>query len=237
MSVRSLPEASLSSVARTRRRSLRLAALALLLVPVALAGQTMLVRAQAATGDAAKGKVTFDKVCATCHGAQAQGNKALAAPALWQQESWYMVAQIQKFKSGVRGSHAKDTQGAQMKAMVVQLKDDAAIADVVAYIKTLKGTAPAATITGGDAAAGKATYTKVCAACHGPAAKGQLALKAPALAGQADWYMVTQLTKFRAGIRGADPRDVTGAQMKGMAVSLPNDKAVTDVVTYIASLK
>lgn len=219
------------------RRMVRSLVLLGVLVFGALATAVALASAQAAAGDAAKGKAIYDKVCVTCHGPQAGGNKALAAPALWQQEGWYMVAQLQKFKSGARGSHPKDTQGAQMKAMVVQLTDDAAIANVVAHIKTLKGTAPTAELKGGDAAAGKATYTKVCAACHGPAAKGMQALKAPALAGQADWYMKAQLDKFRTGVRGADPRDVTGAQMKGMAVSLPNDQAVLDVVTYIATLK
>lgn len=218
------------------RRIVRLVGLVLMLASPSLAATSALVTPQAGAGNAAKGKPVFDKVCVTCHGALAQGNKALGAPALWQQEPWYLVAQIEKFKSGARGSHAKDTGGAQMKAMVAQLTDAAAVANVVAYIKTLKGPAAVAALKG-DAVAGKATYTKVCAACHGPAAKGQLALKAPALAGQADWYMVLQLTKFRAGIRGTDPRDVTGAQMKGMAASLPNDKAVTDVVTYIASLK
>lgn len=218
------------------RRLVRSVSVALLLASCSLATYAAIASAQAAAGDAAKGKLMFAKVCVTCHGALAQGNKALGAPALWQQEPWYLVAQIEKFKSGARGSHAKDTGGAQMKAMVAQLTDAAAVANVVAYIKTLKGPAQVAALKG-DAVAGKATYAKVCAACHGPAAKGQLALKAPALAGQADWYMVTQLTKFRAGIRGTDPRDVTGAQMKGMAASLPNDKAVTDVVTYIASIK
>ena len=217
-------------------RVLRACGLALLLTSVSLAGYSAIATAQAGAGDAAKGKLIFNKVCVTCHGAQAQGNKALGAPALWQQESWYLVVQLEKFKSGARGSHAKDTGGAQMRPMAAQLTDAAAVANVVAYVRTLKGTPPVAELKG-DAVAGKATYTKVCAACHGPAAKGQLALKAPALAGQADWYMMTQLTKFRAGIRGTDPRDVTGAQMKGMAASLPNDKAVADVVTYIASLK
>lgn len=218
------------------RRFIRLLSLVLVLASPSLAAPSALVTPKAGGGNAALGKPLFDKWCVTCHGPQAAGNKALAAPSLWQQEPWYLVAQLEKFKSGARGSHAKDTGGAQMRPMAAQLTDAAAVANVAAYIKTLKGTAPVAELKG-DAVAGKATYTKVCAACHGPAAKGQLALKAPALAGQADWYMMTQLTKFRSGIRGADPRDVTGAQMKGMAASLPTDKAVADVVTYIASLK
>ncbi len=217
------------------RRITVAAGLMLILVSSSLAGSSALTSATAAS-DPTKGKLLFDKTCVTCHGAKADGNKALGSPSLWQQEPWYLVAQLQKFKSGARGSHPKDTGGAQMKPMVAQLPDAAAIADVVAYIKTLKGTAAVATLKG-DAVAGKATYAKVCAACHGPAAKGMLALKAPALAGQSDWYMLGQLQKFRAGIRGSDPRDVTGAQMKAMAGSLPNDQTVTNVVTYIASIK
>lgn len=218
------------------RPAARPLALALAFTLAGLAGAVALASAQAAAGDAVKGKVMFTKVCVTCHGPQAQGNKALGAPALAQQEPWYLVAQLQKFKSGARGSHAKDTGGAQMRPMAAQLTDAAAVANVVAYIKTLKPTASVASLNG-DAVAGKATFTKVCAACHGPAGKGMLALKAPALAGQADWYMITQLTKFKAGIRGADPRDVTGMQMRPMAAQLTTDKMVTDVVTYIASLK
>lgn len=218
------------------RRLRRAVRLVLMLTSCSLASYSAIAAAQAGAGDPAKGKVLFEKICVTCHGAQAQGNKALGAPSLWQQEPWYLVAQLEKFKSGARGSHAKDTQGALMRPMAAQLPDAAAMANVVTYIKTLKGSAPVAELKG-DAAAGKATFAKVCAACHGPAGKGQFALKAPALAGQADWYMVAQLQKFRASIRGTDPRDVTGAQMKGMAASLPNDQAVTDVVTYIASIK
>jgi cytochrome c oxidase subunit II len=218
------------------RRFLRAAAATLVIGSLSLASYAALATAQAAAGDAAKGQVMFAKVCVTCHGAQAQGNKALSAPALAQQEPWYLVAQLVKFKSGARGAHPKDTQGALMRPMAAQLVDAAAIANVVAYIKTLKPTPQVAALKG-DAVAGKATFTKVCAACHGPAGKGMLALKTPALAGQADWYMVTQLNKFKAGIRGADPRDVTGAQMRPMAAQLKDDAAVANVVTYIASLK
>ena len=51
---------------------------------------------------------------------------------------WYMVRQLQNFKSGVRGAHPEDQLGYQMTAMVSALADDDAINDVVAYINTLK---------------------------------------------------------------------------------------------------
>jgi cytochrome c553 len=59
-----------------------------------------------------------------------------------------------------------------------------------------------------------------CSACHGAAGQGNAALGAPALAGQGAAYLERQLQHFKAGIRGADPRDTQGAQMKPMAGAL-----------------
>jgi cytochrome c oxidase subunit 2 len=87
----------------------------------------------------------------------------------------------------------------------------------------------------GDAAKGKTLYG-TCAACHGVNAEGNPALNSPALTGLQDWYMVRQLKNFKDGIRGSDPKDVFGAQMRPMAMTLPNDQAMEDVVAYIRSL-
>jgi cytochrome c553 len=51
---------------------------------------------------------------------------------------WYLVRQLQYFKTGPRGTHPGDEYGFQMTSMVTALKDDQAINDVVAYINTLK---------------------------------------------------------------------------------------------------
>ncbi|MCB9679403.1 MAG: c-type cytochrome [Alphaproteobacteria bacterium] len=87
----------------------------------------------------------------------------------------------------------------------------------------------------GDSAKGKSLYT-TCAACHGPEGAGMEALKAPPIANLEAWYIESQLTKFRKGIRGAHPKDTTGAQMAPMAKSLADDQAVTDVAAYITTL-
>jgi cytochrome c553 len=49
----------------------------------------------------------------------------------------------------------------------------------------------------GDAAKGKTLYQQKCVSCHGANAEGKAAQKAPKLAGQHDWYLVTQLKNFR----------------------------------------
>lgn len=88
-------------------------------------------------GNAEQGKTLYTS-CAACHGAKAEGNAVLNAPALTTTEDWYQARQIQLFRKGLRGAHADDTYGQQMRPMANVLKDEAAIRDVVAYIDTLK---------------------------------------------------------------------------------------------------
>ena len=89
-----------------------------------------------AAGDPAKGQALF-ATCGACHGANAEGMEALNAPKLAGQEEWYIVRQLQNFKTGVRGSNPKDVYGMQMAPMSQLLTDDQAMADVAAYIKSL----------------------------------------------------------------------------------------------------
>ena len=170
-------------------------------------------------------------VCAACHGAQAEGNPAMNAPKLSGQADWYLRRQLHLFKSGARGTHEKDVFGKTMAPMAATLADDAAIDNVVAYIKTLPDT-PAPPTLKYDTAHGRDLYL-TCGACHGPAGQGIQATNAPRLKGMSDWYMVTQLNNFRQGIRGAHAQDMYGPQMAAMAASLVDDRAVNDLVAYI----
>jgi len=88
-------------------------------------------------GDASRGKTHY-AACAACHGATAEGNPALNAPALSTTGDWYQVRQLELFKEGLRGAHADDTYGQQMRPMAGVLADDAAIRDVAKYINSLK---------------------------------------------------------------------------------------------------
>ena len=62
-------------------------------------------------------------------------------------------------------------------------------------------------------------------------------MKAPRLAGLDDWYLATELKKFKGGVRGADPRDEEGSAMAPMAQSLANEKVIRDMAAYISTLK
>jgi cytochrome c oxidase subunit 2 len=157
------------------------------------------------------------------------------APRLSGQGGWYLKRQLQSFKSGIRGTHDKDVFGKMMAPMAATLADDAAIDNVVAYIRTLPDKPAPATVNG-NVKGGEATYV-TCAACHGADGRGIQATNAPRLKGMSDWYMVTQLNNFRQGIRGSHPRDLFGRQMSSMAASLTDERATNDLIAYIGTLR
>lgn len=174
--------------------------------------------------------------CVACHGQDAEGNAALKAPRINYLAPVYIVAQLQKFRDGLRGGPSDSDSARQMAAIAASLEDDQAMYDTAAYIDTLESSAPAATIEG-DVEQGRGYYQQFCAACHGPAAGGNLALNSPRLAGGDDWYLLAQLHAFRDGVRGSHPQDRTGKQMRAMAGVLPDDRAIAAVVAYIQTLQ
>lgn len=185
-----------------------------------------------AQGDAVAGQALF-ATCAACHGAQAQGNVALNAPKLSGQSAWYLERQLRAFKQGARGTHDQDTFGKMMAPMAATLADDAAIANVVAYIASLPDT-PAAPTIQGDIHAGMERFA-TCASCHGAGGRGIAATNAPRLRGMSDWYMARQLRNFRDGVRGSHPGDAYGSQMALVAGMLKDDAEIGDILAYINS--
>ena len=90
-------------------------------------------------------------------------------------------------------------------------------------------------IDSGDPERGKSLYTP-CAACHGAQAEGLKALDAPSLTKVSDWYLLTQMQHFKAGIRGSNPNDITGQRMRPMSMVLVDDQAIKDVIAYVMTL-
>ena len=198
---------------------------------------TMLLSGVKATAESSieAGKAAYG-VCASCHGDQAQGNEALQAPRLTHLQPVYIAAQLQKFKSGIRGGTGSSPAAMQMAGIAATLADEQAMHDVAAYIVSLDNT-PATVTVAGDLGMGGDYYNQFCGACHGAAAEGNPALNSPALAGAGDWYLMAQLQAFREGTRGRHPDDRTGKQMRAMAGVLPNEQAMRDVVAFITSLQ
>ena len=88
-------------------------------------------------GDAQAGQALY-AVCSACHGPAGAGNEAVKAPRIAGVDASYLALQLEKFKSGVRGSSPSDVQGLLMRTATAPLSDEKAVRDVVAYIGTLK---------------------------------------------------------------------------------------------------
>ncbi len=186
----------------------------------------------AAAADLERGEALFD-LCTQCHGADASGNEEFLAPSIAGLGEWYIAAQLRLFQKGGRGTHFDDIAGMRMRPMALTLFNDADVDAVAAYAASLPSVKLERTLDG-DAARGQAGYA-VCSGCHGMDAAGNQAVNAPSLR-TSDWYLYRQLQNFKAGVRGTNPVDTFGIAMRPMAMTLPNDEAMRDVVAYIMSL-
>lgn len=169
--------------------------------------------------------------CAACHGAEGAGNQSMRAPGIANLADWYIERQLVNFREGIRSVDTEHTEAVQMQQLVANL-DDAEIRNLAAQIAAfpdVKSELPAA----GDRSIGRDYYYHQCGSCHGPAAVGNEILGAPGLAGLSEWYLSSQLEKFRSGKRGQHQADVYGAQMVFMMKKLTNSEELQDIVAYL----
>lgn len=115
------------------------------------------------------------------------------------------------------------------KEQAVDSKADAAVTEAADEVITEAEAASAALDKG------KALYTP-CITCHGANGEGNAALNAPGIAGQSETYLVRQLWEFKKGLRGAEEGDLSGAQMRPMAMALPDGTAIANVAAYVSSM-
>jgi cytochrome c553 len=88
-------------------------------------------------GNAGAGAERYNSVCVACHGANGEGNELLKSPPIVQLNDWYLVQELQNFKAGSRGADPADIWGTTMRINTLAL-DDQAMADVIAYVQTLR---------------------------------------------------------------------------------------------------
>jgi cytochrome c oxidase subunit 2 len=192
--------------------------------------------------------------CAPCHGENGEGNPTQIAPAIAGLPSWYVEQQLLNFRGGIRGAHFDDLGGMRMKPMAValpcpridtkdptKLKTDPAcegrddVHDMAEYVASLPAPPRMAGTLSASPSAGRQLFA-TCAACHGVDGAGNAAMKAPPIAGAADWYVYTQLKNFKHGVRGGNPRDTQGMIMAGIAKGLPDDAALRNVAQFVSEL-
>jgi len=202
-------------------------------IPVVLAFSVAVIASMGASAAEPHEPVSH-QFCFTCHGTDGMGSEGIQAPRLAGMEPWYLKRQLKLFRAGGRGLHPMDFEGMEMQPMAAILTDEQ-IDDVVEWASTWEYVPVKPTITDGNVEHGEQLY-QACAMCHGNEAQGNQAMNAPALQGQNDWYLVTQLKNFKAGYRGNNPLDAFGAPMRAMTSGLADDQAIIDVVSYINTL-
>src|SRR5436190_802067 len=173
--------------------------------------------------------------CSPCHGENGGGNATLGAPSIAGLPQWYIEAQLGKFRTGVRGTHPDDMPGMRMRPMSLTLHSEDDIKLFATYISSLPFQPSAPTIADADASKGAAAFA-LCSACHQANGSGMEALKSPPISGQADWYILESLRKYKGGIRGSHPDDISGGQMRAIAMSLTDEQAMKDLAAHVSSM-
>ena len=187
------------------------------------------------TSAASRGRELFQN-CAPCHQLDGSGNSEIGAPNIAGMKAWYVEGELTKFRAGVRGMHFNDVEGMRMRPIALSLVSEDDVKLVAAYVETMPQVRHPQLLPG-NAQAGAALFAATCAACHGDNGAGSKTLKAPQIAGVDDWYLATELRKFRSGVRGANPLDREGRLMRPMAQTLADEDAIRNVIAYIDTLK
>jgi cytochrome c oxidase subunit 2 len=200
-----------------------------------LAGGLTLSGCRIGAPDAAtRGQDVF-QTCVPCHNADGSGNAVVGAPNIAGMKEWYVQRELEKFRAGFRGAHFSDVEGMRMRPMALSLASENDVESVAHYVENLPSV-PHASSLPGDPKAGATLYA-TCGACHGDNGAGNQDLGAPRIAGVDDWYLATQLRKFRSGVRGTNAKDREGRLMRPMARTLANEDAIRNVVAYVETLK
>jgi cytochrome c553 len=82
---------------------------------------------------------------------------------------------------------------------------------------------------------GQTIFQNLCVQCHAAKGEGNVLIKAPAIAGMPDWYVLAQMKNFQTDKRGAHPLDTEGQLMRAMSKMLNVDqtRAVADYVSKL----
>jgi cytochrome c553 len=167
--------------------------------------------------------------CVACHGID--GNSANPEwPSIAGQHESYLIRQLKAFREGGR-------QNALMTPMATSLTDED-IADLAAWFssQTARGgeTEPSKLNLGQKVyrAGNMKEETMACAACHGPAGRGNPLASYPAIQGQHATYLAAQLRAYRSGARTSDANQM----MRSVAARL-SDAEIDAVASYVQGLR
>lgn len=144
----------------------------------------------------ARGAVIFKQHCASCHGADGDGDANRKIPALASQRFAYLVRQLANFASAERDSDAMHS-----KALQRPMNNPQTWVDIAAHLNKLPTIPAAATGVGTHVALGRGIFHEQCASCHQDDARGDDDGFVPSLRNQHFPYLVDQLHRIGEGER------------------------------------
>lgn len=164
--------------------------------------------------------------CMLCH----SNREAQRGPVLNGMETWYLLDQLEKFRSGVRGNVASNRSEHLMGVGARKIKDDYELAYVANWFAEQEPV-PAIRTVRGNLEDGKKFYEQRCLSCHGEKGEGNRLVNAPSLTKLEGWYFIEQMKKFRSGERGYHPQDLGGQAMAAASKEI-SDQNLRNVVAY-----
>lgn len=162
--------------------------------------------------------------CSACHGF-AGNSPSNSVPILAGMPAWYFKKAIDDYASGRRPAAEMEPYAKMVKELGVD--------DVAAYFASQTRRPTPVKVEAGAVERGRAAAGP-CAACHGPAGKGDALKGVPELAGQPLGYLKTQIERFRADARS--PGDPRLREMKQLMRGIP-DATIGDLAAYYSSLR
>jgi cytochrome c553 len=162
--------------------------------------------------------------CSACHGF-AGNSRSETVPILAGMPAWYFKKAIEDYASGKRPAAEMEPYAKMVKELGVD--------DVAGYFAAQKKEATPVAPDGAAVARGRAAAAP-CAACHGPAGKGDPAKGVPDLTGQPASYLRNQMLLFKADQRS--PGDAALRELKAAIRPIP-EATLADLAAYYSSLK
>ena len=176
--------------------------------------------------------------CASCHGAQGEGNPAGGFPRIAGLPEYYLAKQLASF--------ARESRNNPIMSPIAKAMSEQQMRDVSTYYASAEAPAAPQAQTQGNAnskpAAGalergqtlaavgdEAKRIQACANCHGPGGAGE-APSYPYLAGQHAGYLSAALTEWKSGARNTDP----SGQMPAIA-KLLSDKDIAALAAFYSA--
>ncbi len=176
----------------------------------------------------------FEKVCATCHGLKGEGKSEMKSPSIASLPRWYVKAQLERFRGGVRGADPRDATGQIMRAAVLAL-DEKEIEEAIEHVDKLKPIVSQRTLEG-DPEKGAFAYEIYCMECHRFNGQGEVVFGSAPIAGLQDWYLLAQYEKFSEGIRGGDPDEEVAAKMHHATKLVEDRSQIPDIIARVMTL-